>query len=211
MKAIVVNRRLFFIVFFSILVILATLVFGSLSRVEQQFLCRKNFIQPLSTGPGTGLFETSIQYLGLIKIKTCVVSVAEQVDSLFPDSASRIKIGFFDRNGFLHIYPARLGGTDLKGQDKGISVCFPSTREGVLATCRNVDSNQALNQLHSGRVIEAEIIFRDAAPWILAAQNQKYRNFFEELKIAIQQGNDFPAPPIDKQFAIQIWQIDLAP
>lgn len=192
--------------------LLTTIVVSlKLLNFPYQLLCRHKFLSPLSTGPGKGLFVKTIKYLELLNTRTCIVSTTEKSDELFPNSSVRLKIGYFDRNGLLHIYPARMGGADFDGNEQKMSMCFPPIGEMKPKICRIIDADESLSNLKPGKIVEAKIIFRDTAPWLLAAQNKKYQEFFEKLKVAIQQGYGFPPPPNDKQFAIQIWQIDLAP
>lgn len=157
-----------------------------------------------TTGP-IGAFDRSIEYLKLIDVQTCVVLVENIEDSVFPDSSKRLKIGFFDKKGVLHVYPARLGGKDNTGRNIKPGFCFPSSDSPL--ECYSAEPQDIAASLEEGEYIEAELVYEDTAPWENANLVKKYQDTFNALKEAVQNGEGFPDVSDKRDFVIQIVQL----
>jgi hypothetical protein len=163
--------------------------------------CRNGFGLPLKTGANeSGQYEFNIQYLDLLSTKACIVSKDAGEDNLFPESSKRLIIGYFDKLGIMHKYPARIGGKDFDGREFDISVCNGSV-------CKMTNIKEAYEQLEEGNVLDLLIVYKDQAPWKGSDQNKENLSELERLNEALQQGWKYPKP--GDGFVIQIWQIDL--
>ena len=167
--------------------------------------CRGNWRLPLKTGVEAGQFERQIEdKMVLLDTRACILSVAKDKDSLFPDSSSKITIGYFDRLGILHSYPARIGGSLPDGTNFKVAFC-PSP----FATCVHLDPAQVIQKLPLGKIANLEIVIKDTAPWEGSYQTKKYETIFDQLKNAIIAKKPFPSVSRLEDFVIQVWMIKL--
>ncbi len=157
-----------------------------------------------STGLSAGISESSNDYMRLLSTRACLITIEDVQDSLFGDKTIRVKLGYFDKWGIVHVYPARLGGVDFKGIVHDVDLCV---NKGDINECRNRNKNEALLLLNAGKVIGVQIVTADNAPWEAAEVVTRNKDFIDNLVNAIKSGSNFPKPPLDSDFALQVWQL----
>lgn len=64
----------------------------------------------VKTGSAGGNYENHIEYLDLFNVNLCFMGFEDIQDGVFPEHLLRMRIGFYDKQGKFHSYPARIGG-----------------------------------------------------------------------------------------------------
>lgn len=163
--------------------------------------CRNGWGWPVPTGLMPGRSDFELTGFSLLETKACFLGTDKTVDQIFPETSRRILIGYFDRMGWLHKYPARLGGRDDSGRVMGVSFCD----KGV---CGLVSPEEAIDRMSQGAVAGFQLIYRDANPWKNARQLRQNVGVVDKLVKGIKTGWGFPIK-MPEDFAFQVWQIRL--
>jgi hypothetical protein len=133
-----------------------------------------------------------------------LITIEDEQDPLFGDKTIRVKLGYFDKWGLIHVYPARLGGEDFKGIDHNVDLCV---NKGDFNECRVRDRKETMLLLNKEKALEAQIVITDNAPWKASEVTTRNKVFIDQLVNALKTGSNFPKSPLDSDFALQIWQL----
>lgn len=132
-----------------------------------------------------------------------VVSVDEPSDGVFPETSVRIKIGYYDNSGKIHVYPARMGGSQNDGTPMRIGFCL----EGQKPNCWAAAPQDVLASLVEGEIYQIQLIYQDNSDWEGVEQVNKYSDFYTKFKSALATGDNYPEPPSTSDFLLQISQV----
>ncbi len=169
---------------------------------------------PDGKGLPTGLVFSGNYQSGFFNIfgaTGCLVGVEGFTDPIFPTSALRIQVGFYDTSGTIHIYPVVLGGERLDGSNLGIGAC---TFAGSGGTCRFYQAEDFLAVLEQfsaaqsgSRQMSFDFIWSDLSAgdqWALTDLINGQVEFHTALQEALRTGQGFPPPP---DYALVAWKI----
>lgn len=159
----------------------------------------------IKTGPAGGNYEDHVEYLDLFNVNLCFLGFEDIQDNIFPEHSLRMKIGFYDQQGRVHSYPARIGGIDNDGRVITPSLCVPVDNDSV--KCKGVTLSELQNAITKNTILEAQIIYGDNIPWLASSQTKANADTIAKLKEAVRTGVDFPKLPQGNNFVLQIWSL----
>lgn len=159
----------------------------------------------IKTGPAGGNYEYHIEYLDLFNVNLCFLGFEDIQDNVFPEHSSRMKVGFYDKQGGFHSYPARIGGVDNDGRVITPGLCVPA--DNYSAKCKGVTLSELRTALTENAILEAQIIYGDNASWLASSQTKANAKTIIKLKEAVMAGVGFPELPQGNNFVLQIWSL----
>ncbi|MCX6806889.1 MAG: hypothetical protein NT135_02095 [Candidatus Berkelbacteria bacterium] len=179
--------------------------FFSLQRkpVVQSGPCSDSAIK---TGPAAGNYEDHIDSLDFFNVNTCFLGFEDIQDNVFPGNSLRMTIGFYDKQGKLHSYPARIGGVDNAGRFLAPGFCFHEVSNKSLR-CKLVTLPELRTALTKNTILEAQIIYGDNSPWLASSQTTANADTIAKLKEALKTGVNFPVLSQENNFVLQIWTL----
>jgi hypothetical protein len=137
----------------------------------------------------------------------CLVEVVGPVKHTFAETALKVKLGFNDQNGVLHIYPAIIGGllfTKPKAEEFSYPACYAAQNPKQLNLGEYVASLSAYMS-EAGKpfpvLISTKFGYQSHNP-AEASQVNRYEDIHPLLKDAVETGQGFPDVPEHYQLFI---------
>lgn len=161
----------------------------------------------IKTGPSFGQYETKAEHFSIFNTHFYLLEIESEEDEVFPQNSLRLKIGFYDNDEILHVYPARIGGVENEtGRVINASFCI-TVGESKNHQCRGYPAFEIKTLLEPNKIMEGGIIYEDVAPWKAADQTRKHQEVILQLKEAVRSGENFPTHPLEPDFVLQIWNL----